>query len=106
MPSAGGQSENPIDICFEQEKIMTKSFVCCTAVLALAMAAAIASPAFAQSVSTPRTHQAMSAHARSIPAHVGRSPYAVYRGGALAGTDPDPNIRASLLREYNWRKGG
>jgi len=71
----------------------------------VALAAAITSPAFAQSVSTPRTHKAMSAYARSVPAHVGRSPYAVYQGGVYVGTDPDPNVRAALLRQFNWRKG-
>jgi hypothetical protein len=33
-----------------------------------------------------------------------RDPNAVYSGGTYAGSDPDPNIRAALLREFGRRR--
>jgi hypothetical protein len=32
-----------------------------------------------------------------------RDPNAVYYGGTYAGSDPDPNIRAALIREFGRR---
>jgi hypothetical protein len=32
-----------------------------------------------------------------------RDPNAVYSGGTYAGSDPDPNIRAALIREFGRR---
>jgi hypothetical protein len=33
-----------------------------------------------------------------------RDPNAVYSGGTYAGSDPDPNIRAALIREFGRRR--
>jgi opacity protein-like surface antigen len=57
-------------------------------ILALAvLAAAIASPAFAQ------TWQPYGGNT-------------VTSGNRVLGTDPDPNVRFDLQREQNWRNGG
>jgi hypothetical protein len=32
-----------------------------------------------------------------------KDPNAVYSGGTYAGSDPDPNIRAALIREFGRR---
>jgi hypothetical protein len=57
-------------------------------ILALAaLAAAIATPAFAQ--------QAFR-----------HGPNAVYSGQEYLGSDPDPNVRFDLRREEPWRNGG
>lgn len=56
-------------------------------VSAVGLASAVASPAFAHPVSLARSH-------------------AAYSNGQYAGTDPDANIRASLLRELPFQRGG
>jgi hypothetical protein len=33
-----------------------------------------------------------------------KDPNAVYSGGTYAGSDPDPNIRAALIREFGRRR--
>ena len=33
-----------------------------------------------------------------------KDPNAVYYGGTYAGSDPDPNIRAALIREFGRRR--
>jgi len=55
--------------------------------IALAVLAAIASPALAQTAQPPYGN-------------------AVVSGNRVLGTDPDPDVRFDLLREQNWRNGG
>lgn len=68
-------------------------------VASLALATAAVSPALAGSVSKTAKHKTMSSYAQSVPTHVGQSPHAVYWGNQYVGADPDPNIRAALLRQ-------
>ena len=46
---------------------------------------------------------AAAARAQIMPARPAVDPYAVYVGGTYAGRDPDPNIRAQLIREFGKR---
>jgi hypothetical protein len=36
--------------------------------------------------------------------HTPNDPNAVYVGGTYAGSDPDPNIRAALMREFGKKR--
>jgi hypothetical protein len=62
--------------------------------IAAVVAAAIASPASAQSARKAQTQ-------RALPA----TSHDVYSGGRWLGRDPDPNVRFEILRTQNWRKG-
>jgi len=62
-----------------------------------AVAAIVATPAFAQST---RSSQ------RALPAQDRANSNEVYSGGRRLGTDPDPNMRFEILRQQNWRGGG
>jgi hypothetical protein len=55
----------------------------------------LASPAFAQSTRKAKTQR--SPPTMSHDASAGRKGF---------GTDPDPNVRFEMMRQYNWRKGG
>ena len=51
-----------------------------------------------------KAHDAVAARAQLMPApRHAVDPYAVYVGGTYAGRDPDPNIRAQLIREFGRR---
>jgi hypothetical protein len=77
------------------------------AVTALIAAVALASPA--EAASKKHKKGAHRAHAgvhtgmvRTRPASA-RDPYSVYVSGEYIGSDPDPNIRASMRRNpHNW----
>jgi hypothetical protein len=64
--------------------------VIATALLAVTV---VASPAFARDAS----HSHHAAH---------RHGYSVQDGGTYLGSDPDPNVRFDLEREFNSRNGG
>jgi hypothetical protein len=52
-----------------------------------------------------KAHAAAAARAQIMPApRPAVDPYAVYVGGTYAGRDPDPNIRAQLIREFGKRR--
>jgi hypothetical protein len=76
-----------------------------TIVLAAAIAAAIASPAFAKSANVTK-HVRQSQHVMNAnAAFTAPDPYGVYVDGREIGRDPDPNIRASLRGEYYEQQG-
>ncbi len=75
-------------------------------VATVALATVIASPAFAKSVRHHSHGTAVSAYAKSAAAGVGRSSNAVYWQGHYVGADPDPNVRANLLRDNRYTRGG
>jgi hypothetical protein len=63
--------------------------------MVIAMIAAIASPAFAQS------------HRRAYPQRAPEArPSGAYAAPRRGNTDPDPNVQFEILRQQNWRKGG
>ena len=64
--------------------------VIATALLAVTV---VASPAFARDAS--HSHHAAPRHG-----------YSVQEGGSYVGSDPDPQVRFDLEREYNSRNGG
>jgi hypothetical protein len=64
--------------------------VIATALLAVTV---VASPAFARDASHP--HHATHRHGSSVQ-----------EGGTYLGSDPDPNVRFDLEREFNSRNGG
>jgi hypothetical protein len=75
-----------------------------TIILAAAIAAAIAGPALA--APGKMTHYVR--HERALPdsnAFMTNDPIGVYVDGREIGRDPDPNIRAELLREYYTEQG-
>ena len=61
-----------------------------TALLAVTV---VASPAFARDAS--HSHHAAHRHGSSVQ-----------EGGSYLGSDPDPNVRFDLEREFNSRNGG
>jgi hypothetical protein len=65
--------------------------------IAAALAAILASSAFAQSTRNSQRPTQTQQPATSNE---------VYSGGRRLGTDPDPNIRFELMRQQNWRGGG
>jgi hypothetical protein len=76
--------------------------------LAAALIAAFATPALAQHGRTVSgRHQATMTKVRHGAASQGyrtpSDPNAVFVGGSYAGSDPDPNIRAALTREFGIR---
>ena len=76
--------------------------------LAAALIAAFATPALAQDGRTVSGgHQAMMTKvphdAESRWYRTPIDPNAVFVGGTYAGSDPDPNIRAALAREFGRR---
>ncbi len=75
-------------------------------VATVALATVVASPAFAKSVHHHSHGGVVSAYAKSAPAGVGRSSVAVYWSGRYVGADPDPNVRANLLRDNRYTRGG
>jgi hypothetical protein len=64
--------------------------VIATALLAVTV---VASPAFARNAS--HSHHAAPRHG-----------YSAREGGTYLGSDPDPNVRFDLEREFNSRNGG
>ena len=73
--------------------------------LAAALIGAFATPAIAQDGrSVNGRHQASMTHdAASQWRRTPVDPNAVFVGGTYAGSDPDPNIRAALAREFGRR---
>jgi hypothetical protein len=79
--------------------------------LAAGLIAALATPALAENgrMGYGAYHAATAgAHRNSAVLttqwyHAPNDPNAVFSGGSYAGSDPDPNIRASLAREFGRR---
>ena len=69
-----------------------KSIVLLTAAFSLVVAGITGAAAKSRKYSRP------AAAPRIAALHA--DPYAVYVGGTYAGRDPDPNIRAQLIREF------
>jgi hypothetical protein len=57
----------------------------------------------------PNKHKKAHAHARALAPSIETpeakypktDPYAVWVGGTYVGRDPDPNVRAAMIREFN-----
>jgi hypothetical protein len=78
--------------------------------LAAVLIAAFATPALAQDgrIVSGGYQAAMAKIRHNLPPHAQRyhtsnEPNAVFVGGTYAGSDPDPNIRAALVREFGRR---
>ena len=66
-----------------------------TVIVALAALAVGISPALAKKAKRPRA----AAHAA-----MAQDPYAVYVAGTYVGRDPDPGVRAQMIREFGRRR--
>ena len=77
--------------------------------LAAGLIAALATPALAENGRIGyRAYHAAGTHRNSAVLgtqwyHTPNDPNAVFSGGTYAGSDPDPNIRAALAREFGKR---
>jgi hypothetical protein len=76
--------------------------------LAAALIAAFATPALAQDGRIVNSGYQAAKIRHTLPPHAQwyhapNSPNAVFVGGAYAGSDPDPNVRAALVREFGRR---
>jgi hypothetical protein len=81
---------------------MTKTTITLTA----ALIAVLATPALAQDGRIAHgSYRAAMAKVRHNTQgyHTPSDPNAVFVGGTYAGSDPDPNIRAALIREFGRR---
>ena len=75
----------------------------CVVATALIACVALAQPAEAAKKHKKAVHRTAAAHSRVTPAAIGGDPYTVRVGGEYIGRDPDPNIRARMLRNpHDW----
>jgi len=73
----------------------------------VALVATLATPALAQSVDrrapAQRNLQSDQFYGRVERPHSSNPAYDVYEGGQYVGSDPDPNVRQQLRRDYESR---
>ena len=74
--------------------------------LVAAVAAALLVGGVAEAAHKQRPKHRNTAVTTQPAAGTSADPYTVYVAGTYAGRDPDPNIRAQLIREFGKRGGG